>query len=369
MYLERIRLKNFRICREEDISFSRGISIIAGRNGAGKSSILEAAQYAICGRSFRTSRDAEMVMNGEDFFRLQIEGENEKAVFSRAVSLAPGAPARIDSGGGPRWLLPGSVVCFTPDHLQLVKGAPAGRRRFIDEHICRRTPAYRQTMLGYQRVLSQRNSFLQRVRAGRVALSDISPWDQQLAALASEVHGVREEFLTAIEPHYAAALADIAGSESPAGLSYRSLLSGEMTATDPEEAILAKLREGWAADLERLGSGYGTHRDDVDFMMGDRCLRSYGSQGEQRVAALALLLASRSLACEEGGEPPLTLLDDVMSELDPVRRRRLMTTLKDHGQVIITAADRELFTSEEMAGTAVYQAEGGMITEECAIHV
>lgn len=369
MYLERIRIKNFRNLDDEDIAFPRGIAIIVGRNGAGKSSMLEAAQYALCGRSFRTSRDAEMVAKGEEFFRLQMEGENEGVMFQRTVSLAAGEPVRIDAGGGPRWLPPAAVVCFTPDHLQLVKGAPALRRRFIDEQICRRTPAYRQTMLAYQRVLSQRNSFLQRVKAGRVQLAEISPWDRQLAALAHEVYLARSEYCDAADPHFAASYSAIAGANAGGILSYRSPLSEAMTADDPEAATLAKLKESWAADLERLSSGYGAHRDDFDFLLGSRCLRSYGSQGEQRAAALALLLASRSLAREEGGAPPLVLLDDVMSELDPPRRRRLMDTLGDCGQVIITAADRSLFTAEEMEQAAVFKAEGGFITEEHAIHV
>lgn len=369
MHLERIRIKNFRNLGDEDVAFPRGLAIIVGRNGAGKSSMLEAAQYALCGRSFRTSRDAEMVTRGEEFFRLQMEGESEGVMFQRTVGFSPGEPVRVDPGGGARWLPPAAVVCFTPDHLQLAKGAPALRRRFIDEQICRRTPAYRQTMLAHQRVLSQRNSFLQRVRAGRVQLTQISPWDQQLASLGVEVFRARSEYCAAADPHFAATYSGIAGVDAAARFAYRSPLSEAMAAADPEAAVLAKLREGWAADLERLSSGYGAHRDDFDFLLGSRCLRSYGSQGEQRAAALALLLSSRSLTREEGGAPPLVLLDDVMSELDPPRRRRLMSTLGGCGQVIITAADRSLFTAAEMEQAAVFVAEGGIITEEYAIHV
>lgn len=366
MYLKSLKVSSFRNYREGFVDFPPGITIIVGGNGAGKSNLLEAAQYTLCGASFRTSRDIEMVAAESGFFRTEAEVENG-AVFVRAVSLERGGGARVDSGGGPKWIEAGSVLCFSPDDLQLIKGPPSDRRRFLDDAISKRNPSHRSQVIDYQKTLSQRNSFLQRARAGLVPLADITPWDRQLASLALRIYERRRLQCQALSPEFESALNEITDEDVKAHIELISQIEAAAGSPDPESVLVDKYREKWSSDLERLSTGVGTHRDDVDFILGDRSLKPFGSQGEQRAAVLSLLLAERNLAWKEGDRRPLLLLDDVMSELDPDRRRRLMGALgingglpeNANGQVIITAADTGLFTAGELQRSRVIYVSNG----------
>jgi len=377
VYLRRIQLSNFRNFRREGVEFPPGVTIIAGRNGAGKTSLLEAAQFVCSGRSFRTSREREMVLDGYPLLRVKAEVDWENITLGRAAAFEPEAGVKVDAGGGPMWLPAGAVLCFSPDDLQLIKGPPAIRRRFLDEAITRRRPSYNGTLLEYRKVLAQRNSFLRRARAGLTRLADISPWDRQLAALAVKIHAARHEHCLSLTPHFEAAFNEITGSTTRANIHHVSQLD-EMGAAGAaraagdrdesemiEEALVAVLAEKWSEDMERSATGTGTHRDDAEFNIAGRSLKPYGSQGEQRAAVLALLLADRRLGLE-AGEAPLLLLDDVMSELDPDRRRLLLAALSPGAsapmsQTIITAADTGLFTEGELAGACLIEVEDGAI--------
>jgi len=354
------------------------VTIVVGANGAGKTSLLEAAMFVCCGRSFRTRREQELIREGSSFFRVESSIEWNGSRLGRAVACETGSGAVADSGGGPQWLPGGSTLCFSPDDLQLIKGPPAERRRFLDDAICRRQPSFRRLLLDYQKVMAQRNSFLQRARAGLVQLADISPWDRQLASLAARIHTGRSEHCRELAPRFEEAFREISADDALTEVRYISqlhLLEGD---ADLEENMANALAERWSDDLGRLSTGFGTHRDDIDFMLASRSLRAYGSQGEQRVAVLALLLADQRLGIESG-EPPLLLLDDVMSELDPERRRRLLIalggninagagaglwpSLEMEPQTIITAADTGLFTEEELDGACVIRVAGGKLQE------
>lgn len=385
MILRRLELKSFRSYASAGTALSPGINIILGENAAGKTNLLEAAGYVLCGRSFRTSREAEMVREGGDYWRLEAGLELAGISISRAVAFGQGAGVKVESGGGPTWLAPGSVLCFSPDDLQLIKGAPAARRRFLDEAIGRARPGYQARTLDYQRVMSQRNSFLQRARAGLVPLADITPWDRQLAALAIGIHDARRDYCHRLEPLFALAYRQLSGEEREAGIFYDSQVPAHGESDERETDLLSALAEAWQKDMERASTAVGTHRDDADFQLEGRSLRPYGSQGEQRTAVLALLLASRSLELISGGTAPLLLLDDVMSELDRDRRRRFMRALKGAGggeagaggegaslggQVIITAADPGLFDEEELEAAAVLKVgSGGVLAAEVSSSV
>ncbi|MHB1390249.1 MAG: DNA replication/repair protein RecF [Thermoleophilia bacterium] len=369
MYLKRLKLTGFRNFTAAEVRLGAGPVIVVGDNAAGKSSLLEAAQYSVSGRSFRTSRETEMVMAGADGFRIEVEILAAGLSLRRSVTYGPGAGARVDDGGGPQWLPAGSVLCFSPDDLQLIKGPPAGRRRFLDEAISRRVPSFHRLALDYQKVLAQRNSFLQRARAGLLPLAEIKPWDRQLTRLALGVYRARRVYCRELSDHFSTACMDISGDDSQAaGLVYHSQLDRMDTAQDMEDAMLSALAETWQKDMERLSTSVGTHRDDIEFTASGRDLKPYGSQGQQRTAVLALLLAGRRLEQESGAQPPLLLLDDVMSELDPDRRRRLMLTLDRGeedgdatGQTIITAADRSLFSDRELESSAMIEVRAGVI--------
>lgn len=375
MHLRRLQLSNFRNIESGIAEFPPGLSIIVGANGAGKTSILEAAVFACCGRSFRTSREQEMVRESTPFFRVEAAVDWNGSRIDRAVACERGSGSVVDPGGGPQWFPPGSTLCFSPDDLQLIKGPPAVRRRFLDEALSRRQPSYQRLLLDYQKVLAQRNSFLQRARAGLVQLADISPWDRQLASLAVKIYRERLNHCREIYPRFESAFRKIAADDADTGVEYISQLSCLGGEEELEEKMVSALEDRWSDDLGRLATGIGTHRDDVDFTLSSRSLRAYGSQGEQRAAVLALLLADRRMGMESGA-PPILLLDDVMSELDPERRRRLLTALAGNGerragsieaasnvgdpQTIITAADTGLFTEEELGAACVIEVHRGV---------
>lgn len=363
MYLQSISLTNFRNYPKSKVELSPGVNILIGGNGAGKSNMLEAAQYSCCGRSFRTSREAEMVAGGETFFRLETELVESARPVARAVSYEPGSGSMVEAGGGSRWIGPAAVLSFSPDDLQLVKGPPAIRRRFLDDSIATITPSHQKLVRDYSQVLSQRNRFLQRAAAGLVSLTDISPWDRQLAGLAIRVTTARQEYCFQLAPIFNEMFQKIAGEGEPPQVRLVSQLDGVFKRGKPEAELGRVLEREWLADMERQGSGTGSHKDDLEIISGSQSVRMYGSQGEQRTAVLALLLAGGELARTSGAPEPILLLDDVMSELEPARRRRLMGALGEYGgQALITAADRELFSYEELESARVFEVSGGAVT-------
>lgn len=367
MWLSRLKLRNFRNYEAAEVQLAAGLNIITGPNGAGKTNLLEAAQYVLCGRSFRTSREAEMTRQGSPFLRLEAVHDSGGRKQTRAVSLASGDTARVDPGGGPRWLEPGAVLCFSPDDLQLIKGAPAGRRRFLDEAIGRRRPAHRRLALEYQKVLSQRNGYLKRARAGYVTPADILPWDRQLAVLALRVHAARREQCRQLAPYFQESWSAITGGAGEVAIEYDSQLTRLAGRPDAEGQVLKALAQSRTDDMQSAVTGIGTHRDEIHFLLAERPLRRYGSQGEQRAAVLALLLAARGMARAEGSPPPVLLLDDVVSELDPERRRLLMASLAG-GQTIITAADGGLFSAGELAQATILEiGHGGAVNSREAV--
>jgi DNA replication and repair protein RecF len=363
VHLKSISLINFRNYQKSKADLSPGVNIFVGGNGAGKSNILEAVQYGCCGRSFRTSREAEMVMAGEGFFRLDAELITAGHRSLRSVTYEAGSGPRVEAGSGPRWVEAAAMFSFSPDDLQLVKGPPANRRRFLDDSVGLRVPAHQKLVRDYSQVLAQRNRFLQRAATGQVPLADISPWDRQMAALSVKITAARQEHCRKLAPYFQSKFVEIAGGGDPPGLRMVTQLEEALSGPEPEVVLERMLERGWLADMERQGSGTGSHRDDLEVMLEGKSLRRYGSQGEQRAAVLALLLAGCELARLDGGPEPILLLDDVMSELEPSRRRRLMTALgAGDGQALVTAADKALFTEEELGAARVFEVISGAVS-------
>jgi DNA replication and repair protein RecF len=364
-------MRSFRGYADADEALGPGIVILTGANASGKTSLLEAVLYAACGRSFRTSRESEMIRSGEAGFAVEIELTGGGTVRRRRVSYERGGGASVTGAGtagdtDARWLASGSILSFSPDDLELVKGSPSVRRRFLDECLTAAGSAYARLIHDYQRVHLQRNAFLKRVRAGRAPIADIAPWDRQMARLSLEIYRQRQSMCLKLSPLFEQALEAITGAAAPASLAYRSQLEAFAGEPDPGQAVIDAMAEKWPHDIERVSTSLGIHRDDIDFVIGGRNMRPFGSQGEQRSAVLAVLVARWRIASEGSGEPPVLLLDDVMSELDPDRRRRLMLLLSPDdgntaGQIFITAADPGLFSREELSSAQAFWLEGGRI--------
>jgi DNA replication and repair protein RecF len=219
-----------------------------------------------------------------------------------------------------------ATLVFTPDRLGVVKGPPAARRAYFDRVLGRLAPARATLPAEYGAAVAQRNAALRRAAVNAASREAIEPWSERVAALGAELVAARLDVLDLLTPRFGARSAEL-GLEG-ASLRYE----GE----PPTPGALADVLE---RDLDRGVTSVGPHLDDVALEAGDRELRSFGSQGEQRLALLALLLAEAETIADRTGVPPLLLLDDVLSELDPERRRILADRVRGAGQALVTATD------------------------------
>ena len=217
-----------------------------------------------------------------------------------------------------------ATLVFTPDRLVVVKGGPAARRAYFDRALGRWTPARGAVSAEYGAALAQRNAALRGVSLGYSSREALEPWTERVAKLGAELAEARREVIAALEPLVASRAAELG-------------LTDVTLRYDPAPVSLELLAARLDRDLDRGTTGLGPHLDDVEIAAGDRDLRAFGSQGEQRLAVLALLLAEAELVRELRGVPPLLLLDDVLSELDPERRRILAERLRGYGQALITS--------------------------------
>ncbi len=315
-----------------------GLVLVVGANGVGKTNLLEAMHVATQGFSPRTRTDSQVVRFGADGARAAVSGRRGEVGLELEVTVRRGEGKRAQLNGAPlraaeqlRSLT--STLVFTPDRLGVVKGPPASRRAYFDRVLGRFAPARAALPAEYGAAVAQRNAALRRAASGLSGRDAIEPWSERVAALGAELVASRLETLALLEPAFAARADEF-------GLGAVSLTyDGEPPTEDALAAVLAR-------DLERGVTSLGPHLDDVVISAGDRDLRSFGSQGEQRLALLALLLAEAETIADRTGVPPLLLLDDVLSELDPDRRRILAARVRSVGQSLVTATDAAMLPAE-----------------------
>ncbi len=335
--VEWVEPTGFRNLAPARVTLGPAITLVHGPNGAGKSSLLEALFLALTGRSPRTRRDRETIAFDSDLARVeaQVRCDGDSHAFLWSATRA----------GERRHLLDGSaavpaaadfrppIAVFLPDRLTLVKGPPGARRAHVDRLAAALWPARAEARDRYRGALVQRNALLARSR-GASAPGSLDAWDTELAAAASELIATRAAAVGELAGGFEAAGTEL-GLAGPLALTYRPRCAG----ATPEE-IAAELVDRRAADVARGFSAHGPHLDEVEVTVAARAVRRYGSQGEQRTALLALLFAERAALLAARATPPLMLLDDVMSELDPERRALLVTRLADgEGQALITATE------------------------------
>jgi DNA replication and repair protein RecF len=312
--------------------------LAVGPNGVGKTNLLESLHVATQGFSPRTRSDAQLIRFGDRIARAGVRGTRGGVPVEIEVTLEGGAAKRAKVNGATLRAaeqLRGetATLVFTPDRLGIVKGAPAARRAYFDRVLARLMPARASLSAEYGAAVAQRNAGLRRVAAGFSTRAAIAPWTEQVAELGAALVEVRLDTLALL----ASPFAEHAGELGLAGAAVRY---------DGVPPTLAALEERLDRDLERGVTGLGPHLDEIVIAAGGRELRTFGSQGEQRLAVLALLLAEAELLAERRGVPPLLLLDDVLSELDPARRRILAARVAGVGQTLVTATDAAMLPAE-----------------------
>lgn len=338
MRVTRLTLRNFRSYEAADVRLGPGLNVVSGRNGAGKTNLLEAFYFACTGRGCRTSNERELVRFGTAVTRLELTAQDDHATHTLTVGFEPGEAKRMTVDGAAVERLTDTrmrplVSVFLPDRLELVTGAPALRRAHLDQVVAALWPARAGTRRAYGAALGQRNALLAGIRAGRASRASLPAWDAEVARHGIDLMEQRRETVERLRPVFVEHAAQLGLEEEP-GVAYRPRSHAATPA-----ALAAELAERVASDLERGFTGHGPHRDDLVLSRAGRDLRTYGSRGQQRLGLLSLLLAEGAALADERGAPPLLLLDDVMSELDASRRERLVTVLRARGQSVLTTTE------------------------------
>jgi DNA replication and repair protein RecF len=355
VFVRNLSVRDFRNHERIEVELQSGVTVFEGPVGSGKTNLLEALYVACLGRSFRTSNDRELirfdapvarvtvvVVDGGLEHRLEVVIQRSSAKVIRVDGARLERPAEPDAR---------PLVCvFAPDRLELVKGAAGVRRAHLDEVVAALWPARRRTRRSYTRALAQRNSLLARVRAGNASLSSLGGWTTELAQHGVQLMADRRQAVELLSPRFAELGLEL-GLEGFPALVYRP-----RSAATASEELEHELEWKLESDLDRGFTTHGPHRDDLSLDLDGRSLRRFGSQGQQRLGLLALLIAERDVLASTRTATPLLLLDDVLSELDGRRRERLLDLLDREGQTLLTTADPVAVGSK--AGFARVQVTG-----------
>jgi DNA replication and repair protein RecF len=356
----RVTLRDFRNYERADVELAPGLTVVTGPNGAGKTNLLEAVCFACTGRSPRTSNDRELIRRGAGPARVTLETLAEDGRHLIEVGVAAGEPKGVRVDGSAVDNLSAVEVrplvsVFMPERLELVKGAPAARRAHLDQLVAALWPSRRSPHPSHSRVLAQRNALLGRIRAGAATVEGLDAWDTELARHGTRLMEDRRRAVDSLREPFTRRAREL-GLPGAAEIRYRP-----RSAARDADGLAGELAERRSSDLERGFTAHGPHRDELQLLLEDEPLRTYGSQGQQRAALLALLFAERDLLRAERARPPLLLLDDVMSELDGPRRELLAETLRDGGQAVVTATDAEQVPGAGRDEAMLVEIDGGAV--------
>jgi DNA replication and repair protein RecF len=358
-----VQLRDFRTYSRAEAHLSPGLTVVHGPNAAGKSNLLEALYFGCTGYSQRTRSERELVRFGAQATRVVVGLSDGDRRHELTVGFQPGSPKHMTADGAPVERLADVeqrplVSVFSPDRLELLKGAPALRRAHLDRLVAALWPPRSGTRRDYSRTLAQRNALIAGIRSSRASRSTLPSWDLELARHALALSRDRATLVSMLCEPFALRAAQLGLSGEPV-LEYRP----RSKAGDIGEFV-AELEARLPNDLERGFSTHGPHRDELAILRDGHELRSYGSQGEQRLALLALLLAERAVLARERSNVPLMLLDDVMSELDATRRELLSHELRSGGQSVIATTDLAHVPGSGEASVARLRISPGAILQE-----
>lgn len=339
MYIRKLTLKDYRSYSERTFEFSENVNILVGKNAQGKTNVLEAIFFMILGKSFKTSKEKEVISLGKEssyikgefqkkYREVEIEmffdKNHKKSVKIDGISIKKIGELMSQVNG----------VFFSPDELKLIKESPEERRRFMNVVLSQTNKRYFYMLGRYEKVLANRNKLLKECKNIDTVKETIEIWDRALADFAQKIYKEREKFIEEITPYALKAHEYLSGGRENIRIEYKSSFSGE----DYEEKMLKSLSKNLEKDFKLGFTTVGIHRDEIDIYLNDVEVKTYGSQGQQRTVALSLKLAELEFIKNKMGEYPLLLLDDVFSELDEERRRKLLK-FASKTQTIITCTE------------------------------
>ncbi len=361
MRIDDVAIRDFRNIAAVDLAFDSGVTVIGGENAQGKTSVLEAVWLLCGGRSFRSNRDAVLIKKGCETARVDAHytAESRQQTLSLRISSAGREMQRNSTGFIKAAALAGCFCCvvFSPDIMDIIKGAPAQRRRFLDTALCQLYPRYITAARTVSRLINQKNSLLRDCRTISAAFDMLDVFDISLAGAAAELSAMRADYCEKLKKSAAAFYDTISGGRERLDITYNSGLFPAGCAIDAETASQL-LQQGREDDVAAAHCCRGPHRDDLAVTISGDDSRSYSSQGQQRSAVLALKLAEAEIFCDVTGEPPLLLLDDVLSELDAARQDFLISAIGSR-QAIITGCDESYIARK--TGARIYKIFAGAL--------
>ncbi|MCK9486374.1 MAG: DNA replication and repair protein RecF [Dehalococcoidia bacterium] len=389
MHIAHLTLTNVRSFRRLDLALEPGRHVIAGDNAQGKSNLLEAVQMLATARTLRGGTDLDVIswpaVEEDPLPVARLEAAVQTAQGKRTLEIAVIAqetpPGMRPTRASRRFRVNGvarrasdligqlRVVMFSADDLEIIAGAPAVRRRYLDITLSQFDGAYLRALQRYGRVLEQRNSLLRKLQERRGRPDELDFWDDELASTGALIAQRRADAIRALARDAAERYAELAPSEAEdLAICYVPRLPPAVAEAIREHDLADRLRatlvEERREDILRGVTRWGPHRDDVQFLIGGRHAGNSASRGQQRTAALALRLAEVELSTRRSGDAPVLLLDDILSELDPARRERILQVAYGVDQVLITTPDEDRPSREEMPDAVRYRLAEGILTRQ-----
>lgn len=374
MYLSELQLNHYRNYESVDVHFSPDTNVLIGENAQGKTNLLEAIYVLALARSHRTNTDRELIQWHEDFAK--ITGLVQRSAGKTPLELVlsqKGKKAKVnhlEQAKLSQYIGQLNVVLFAPEDLNIVKGSPAVRRHFIDMEFGQMSSKYLYHISQYKSILKQRNQYLKQLQRRQAKdLVYLGVLSDQLAAYGAEVTVARRQFLQQMEKWAQKLHQEITKDREVLTFKYQSQIPEEQLDQSVEELyqqfqILYEKQQ--IREVEQGTTLIGPHRDDVQFLVNDRDVQAFGSQGQQRTTALSVKLAEIDLMKAQTGEYPILLLDDVLSELDDLRQTHLLKTFQNKVQTFLTTTSLENVKKEIIATPRVFTVTNGVVTEEQA---
>ncbi len=344
MFVRSITVKNYRNLDYQKVELQKGLNVFCGLNAQGKTNFLECIVLSSLGKSPRTDRDKELINWDKDWAQIKTVFCTETTDGEIEIKLSKAEKKRVAVNGLPLikigellgWL---NVIYFSPEEIKVIREGPDARRRFMDIDLCQTDKNYFYTLNRYNKILTQRNNLLKKEFQNKDLKEMLSIWDKQLAKEGAKLFIKRKDFIQKIAPIAQEVHKKLTDGKEEMHLIYQTEMQGE-TAAQAEEFLTDKLSQTFDKQLKLGFTTNGVHRDDVKFSVNNVDIRKYGSQGQQRTAALTLKISEVKLLKEIIGEYPVLLLDDVFSEIDALRRRRLLEYTADI-QTVLTATEFE----------------------------
>lgn len=358
MYIKEIELKDFRNYESLSVKFNKNVNLFLGPNAQGKTNLLESLYITSMGKSFRTGKDREMIRFGKEFFRVKITAcKEDELIIEIAVNREGKKGIKIDgvkASKSSQLLENIYMVIFSPEDLRIVKDEPEKRRKFMDRELCQIRPSYYVSLNQYKKTLMQRNAYLKEQNLDPIIL-DI--WDRKLSEYGSKIILHRDAFVKKINIISSSIHEEITNHKEKIKVIYEPSIK---PCDNLQEVFYEELKTSRPLDIRKRTTGLGPHKDDLKLLANEIDIRHFGSQGQQRTAALSLKLSEINLIKEETGENPILLLDDVLSELDQERQNYLINSLSET-QIFITSTELSKEVEKNLGNIKYFFIEKGNI--------